>query len=177
MKNNILYVVLFLLLLFPISVYGTNRTEITLSECVDGDTAKFIIDDKVEKVRFLAIDTEESKSTTKDNTYMGMIASYYTCLRLKLASKIEIEYDSNANATDKYGRKLGWIFVNNELLQSSLVEKGLAKVAYLYSDYTYTDKLQEQEKEAKELGIGIWNEDNIIEKIYNCVKTIIKIFT
>ena len=96
---------------------------------------------------------------------MGMIASYYTCLRLKLASKIEIEYDSNANATDKYGRKLGWIFVNNELLQYYLVEKGLAKVAYLYIDYTYTDKLQEQEKEAKELGICIWNEDNIIEKI------------
>lgn len=177
MKHKILYVIFFILLLFPFAVFGYDKTKITLSECVDGDTAKFIIDNEEKTVRFLAIDTEESKSKTKDNTYMGMLASYYTCMRLKFARTIELEYDPNATETDKYGRSLGWIFIDDKLLQSILIENGYAKVSYLYSDYIYTEELLKQEQEAKEIGIGIWNEDNIIEKLYNCIKTIIKIFT
>ena len=52
--------------------------------------------------------------------------------------------------------------MNAELLQARLVKTGLAKVAYLYDDYKYTDKLQDLEKEAKREKLRIWNdtEDN-----------------
>ena len=172
------YLSLFIILfLFPIYVFAANREQIELYECVDGDTAVFMIDGKEEKVRLLAINTEESVSSTSYNTFMGKIASFYTCLRLKLATNIEIEYDSKANKEDKYGRKLGWIFVNDTLLQKDLIAKGFAKVAYLYDDYKYTEELQITEKLAKEANLGIWNNENYIAKIYNLYQKIRKIFT
>ncbi len=176
MKKYILPLLL-TLLLFPIFVSASNKETIELSKCVDGDTAEFIINNTVEKVRFLAINTQESVSTTSFNTFMGKVASFYTCVRLKLARNIKIEYDENANEEDKYGRKLGWIFIDDTLLQEDLVSKGFATVAYLYDDYKYTEQLQIAEEIAKESNFGIWNENNYIAKIYDLYQKIRKIFT
>ena len=153
-----------------------KKAEVTLSSCVDGDTAKFMIDGKEYTTRFLAIDTEESVSSTKLNTYMGKKASNYTCKKLKNANKIEIEYDPGSDKLDKYNRVLGWIFTDDVLLQEDLVENGYAKVAYLYGKYKYTSILQEKEIIAKDDNLGIWNENNIIAKIYNFFQKLKKTF-
>ena len=56
-----LYVLLlFLMAIFPISVSAKSDV-VKLSKCVDGDTAKFIINGKEYSTRFLAIDTPEVK--------------------------------------------------------------------------------------------------------------------
>lgn len=49
------------------------------------------------------------------------------------------------------------MFVDDELLQEQLIQKGYAKVAYLYGDYKYTGRLQEAEKKAKAERLGIWS--------------------
>ena len=49
------------------------------------------------------------------------------------------------------------MFVDDELLQEQLIQKGYAKVAYLYGDYKYTSRLQEAEKKAKAERLGIWS--------------------
>lgn len=64
---------------------------------------------------------------------------------LKKCKHIYIEYD-NKVAKDKYGRSLAWIWVDDKLLQLELVEKGYAKVEYLYDDYKYNDLLLQAEK-------------------------------
>ena len=121
---------------------------------VDGDTAKFSVQGKVYTFRFLAIDTPE---TVKPNTlpaFMGKKASNYTKSALAKAKKIQIQYDGNR--TDKYGRKLAWIFVDGQLLQDKLVKKGYARVYYIYGKYKYTNKLRASEKIAKRKKLGIW---------------------
>ena len=45
-----------------------------------------------------------------------------------------------------------------------MVEKGYAKVAYLYGDYKYTSTLQEKQELASAKSIGIWNEE--AKKLY-----------
>ena len=47
------------------------------------------------------------------------------------------------------------------MVQEILLTEGLAKVAYLYEDYDYTEKLQTLEKTAKDKKIGIWSNDNV----------------
>ena len=69
------------------------------------------------------------------------------------------EYDKNSDKLDKYKRHLVWVFIDGELLQESLIKKGLAKVAYLYDDYKYTSNLEALELIAKSKRIGIWNEE------------------
>lgn len=85
---------------------------------------------------------------------MGKRASDYTKSELKKAKKIQIQYDGNK--TDKYGRRLAWIWVDGKLLQDKLVRKGYARVYYIYGKYRYTDILKTSERKAKKKKLGIW---------------------
>lgn len=141
-----------------------NKFEVKFSECVDGDTAKFIYNDKEITARFLAIDTPETVHPTKKEEPFGKEASEYTCNKLKNADEIILEYDDDSDKKDKYDRYLVWVFVDGELLQKKLVSKGYASVAYLYGDYKYTDILEEAEQTAEDNKLGIWSDDAKIEE-------------
>lgn len=148
---------LFFIIIFFISIPNINAKKevVTLSKCVDGDTAWFIKNEEKIKARFLALDTPES--TNKIEEY-GKEASRYTCKLLTNADSIEIEYDSNSDKLDKYDRHLVWIFVDGDLLQEKIIENGLGEVAYLYGDYKYTNTLKIVEDDAKAKKLGIWSE-------------------
>ena len=60
-----------------------EKEEVIFDSCVDGDTAKFIIDGEVKSVRFLAIDTPETVHPTKDEEPYGKEARDFTCNSLK----------------------------------------------------------------------------------------------
>ena len=130
--------------------------KVSFSKCADGDTAHFIIKNEEKKVRFLAIDTPEISGKEKYSSE----ASDYTCNALKNAKEIYLEYDSNSDKEDKYGRILAFVHVDGVLLEKSLVEKGLARVYYIYGDYAHVDELREIEKTAKENKLGIWSDNN-----------------
>lgn len=137
-----------------------NESEIvSLSKCVDGDTAKFLLSDgSIKTARFLAIDTPESVHPNKDVEEYGVEASDYTCNLLTNAKEIKIEYDKASDKTDKYGRILVWVYTDGKMVQETLLEQGLAKVAYLYANYEYTSSLQNIENIAKNKKIGIWSD-------------------
>jgi len=155
MKKAFIFLILFFCL--SIKVHAKEKIEVTFNECVDGDTASVILNDEKIKLRFLAIDTPESVHPTIGEEEYGKEASNYTCESLKNATKIEIEYDSDSDKLDKYDRHLVWVFVDGELLQEKLVEKGLAEVAYLYGDYKYTSNLEAKQLVAQAKQVGIWN--------------------
>lgn len=174
MKKTVKFLVLILCLIFPIKTLASSSDEVLFSKCIDGDTAKFILNNEEIKVRFLAIDTPETKHPKKGSEFYGKEASDYTCKKIKNANKIVLEYDINSDKKDKYGRYLAWVFVDNTLLQEELVEKGYAKVSYLYGDYKYTNKLQNKEKEAKHKKLGIWdNNKDGLETKYKVIITIL----
>lgn len=151
MKNSSkLLIFIVLCFIFSSNVYAGSLKKAELEKCVDGDTAYFIVDGTSYKYRFLAINTPEKKEE------YGDVASEVTCNMLSNAKKIEIEIDDSASKTDKYGRSLGWIFVDGELLQSYLVENGYAKVAYIYGKYRYVNELCKLESEAINKKLNIW---------------------
>lgn len=132
-----------------------NKMEqVIFSKCSDGDTAKFIINNEEKKVRFLAIDTPE---VDKSEPY-SKEATDYTCSALKNANEIYLEYDGNSDKEDKYGRVLAFVYVDGVLLEKDLINRGYAKVAYIYGDYNHVDELRKAEEEAKNKKIGIWEE-------------------
>ena len=159
-------IILFTICLFIISINNVYAKEkVVFSRCVDGDTFKIKVDNEEVFVRMLAIDTPESVKPDTEVAYYGKEAGEYTCNRLTNASNIELEYDKNSDKTDKYGRILAWVFVDGKLLQTELVSKGYAKVAYLYADYKYTDTLKAKEKTAKANKLGMWSEVTEEEEI------------
>ena len=151
-------------LVLPIIVFANTKEKVKFIKCVDGDTAKFERNNKVFTLRFLAVNTPETKSPKKGVEFYGKEASKYTCDRLEKAKTIEIEYDKNSDKSDRYGRKLGWVFLDDKLLQKDLVENGYAKVEYVYGKYKYLDELKELEKKAKKEKIGLWQKETTSDK-------------
>lgn len=151
---------IFLFLFFSVigNVDALEKEEVLFDSCVDGDTAKFIIDDEVKSVRFLAIDTPETVHPTKGEQPYGKEASDFTCNSLKKAKKIVLEYEEG-NKIDKYDRILAWIWVDDVLLQDELIKLGYAEVAYLYDDYKYTSLLKDHQAIAEANLLGIWNNE------------------
>lgn len=139
------------------SIAPLEAETVQFAKCTDGDTAHFMINGEDKTVRFLAVDAPE---TVKPNTPVqpyGKEASNHTCNLLKSADTIRLEYEKEK--TDKYGRVLAWIFVDEQLLQLDLIQNGYAKVAYIYGDYKYTSQLEKAEKEAKKNKVGLWSEE------------------
>lgn len=166
-------VLIIICVLFCLNIGCVKAEGAEFKKCVDGDTADLIIDGDVKKVRFLAIDTPETKHPSKGKEPYGPEASKYTCDALKKADKINLEYEKEK--TDKYDRVLAWVFVDGELLQGKLVRQGLAKVAYLYDDYKYTEKLQKLESEAKSDKLNIWSdyEEDYSQYFYLIISAIV----
>ncbi|MCI9017121.1 MAG: thermonuclease family protein [Clostridia bacterium] len=137
---------------------SNERIEVTYSESIDGDTAKFKLNEETIIVRFLGIDTPETVHPSLGEQPYGKEGSNYTKEKLQNANKIELEYDSNSSKTDKYGRHLVWIWVDDSLLQEELIREGLAQTYMLQDNYTYAWILQEKQEEAKQEKVGIWSD-------------------
>lgn len=153
MKKFFIFISCFI---FFSSVSASNKFKVKLDKCVDGDTAKFIIDGEVKTVRFLSVNTPEIAHGGNEGEVYGDEASEYTCNLLSNAKSIKLQYDPKSDETDKYGRVLAWVFVDDELLQEKLISDGMAEVKYVYDDYMYTADLKKLEVNAKNNKIGMW---------------------
>ena len=172
MKRIVYFIIISLF--FTTNVYAES-IELKFSKCIDGDTAEFIYNEEKIKVRMLAIDTPETVHPTKGEEPYGKDASNYTCNKITNAKKIVLEFDENSDKFDKYNRYLGWIFVDDSLLQKELIKNGLAKIDYLYGDYKYTDDLEKTQELAQKEKINIWSEYEE-EKDYSWIIFIILAF-
>ncbi|MFV0479448.1 MAG: thermonuclease family protein [Anaerorhabdus sp.] len=152
-------VILLVFLYFTSANNSTTPTSsienITLSRCVDGDTAIFSLDGSEVKVRFLAIDAPEVGKDGNVSDPYGDEAAQYTCDALQRADSITFEYEEDKY--DNYDRLLAWVFIDDSLLQEQLIQEGLVKVAYLYDDYKYTNVLEVAQDIAKSNQIGLWS--------------------
>ena len=180
---KIIYVLVAIILFgLNISVYAEQK-EVTLKKCVDGDTARFIMNGKEIKARFLAIDTPESVHPTIGEEPFGKEASKYTCDLLTKADEIILEYDSKSSKTDKYDRHLVWVFVDDVLLQEQLISKGYAQIDYVYGNYKYVEQLEAVEEKTskkednKDEEIVIKKSDlkSLLNSVYEILKKLLEI--
>lgn len=162
-KKKVIGMVMALLLLFIEIVYSTyispyihahERYVVTLVNCIDGDTARFMMNGEEIKARFLYVDTPEY---TKEKEYMGKEASLFTQQQLENAQIIEVEFNNDGNQYDKYGRALLWVFVDGELLQEKIAEQGYCKKFYDYNyDYKYKSQIIKADERARKNHVGLY---------------------
>jgi micrococcal nuclease len=99
---------------------------------VDGDTIDVIIDLGFDimfasRVRLAGIDTPESRTKDKFEKALGLESKKYLSDRLKDAKNIVIKTEK-INSTEKFGRVLGWLYLNGEgkSVNHEMIEKGYA---------------------------------------------------
>jgi len=99
---------------------------------VDGDTIDVVIDLGFDilfasRVRLAGIDTPESRTTNKAEKALGIEAKEYLKKHLKDAKSVVIRTEK-MNSSEKYGRILGWVYVNgdSESLNNKMINDGYA---------------------------------------------------
>ena len=162
---KIKYLLIVLLVLLPVKVFALDSENIVkLSTCSDESSARFILKKEEIKVKFIGIQSEKTIPGNENDETLEVVVADYICSLLTNAKEIKLEYEPDINNKDKYGRVLAWVTIDGTLLQEHLVEKGYAKVAYLYEDYKYNDIIIEKEKIAREEKVGVWGiKEEIVE--------------
>lgn len=141
------------------SVMGYNHVfPAQLHHVTDGDTASFICNGEKISVRFLLIDTPETKHPNKGVQPFGPEASQYTKMRLQQAQQIVLDFDTKGYYGDKYNRKLAYVYVDGNDLNMELLQRGLARIGYVYKPNTKNyDKYCQAEQFARQRRLGIWS--------------------
>jgi micrococcal nuclease len=140
---------------------STNQVPVTLIEPLDGDTLKVRLNGKIETVRYLLIDTPESKNPRTCVQLYAKEANLRNSELVKSGS-LTLEYEQG-NIRDSYGRLLAYVFVDGESVQGSLLKEGYARVAYIiHPPYKYLDQFQEDERLAKRAKINIWSRGDFV---------------
>ncbi|OKL36082.1 thermonuclease family protein [Domibacillus mangrovi] len=139
----------------------------TLVRPVDGDTAVFAFDadndgkEEEFSARFLLIDTPETRHPKLGKQPLGDEAKERTAQLLK-QGEITLEFDVGQRL-DKYSRILVYVYVDGKSVQETLLEEGMARVAYVYPPNTrYLDEFEVKQKIAKNKGIGVWSIDDYV---------------
>jgi micrococcal nuclease len=133
---------------------GKEREKVGFVEHVDGDTSKFKINGKVETVRYLLVDTPETRHPELGEQPLGKEASNFVKRNLEKADTITLEYD--VEKRDKYGRVLAYVYADGKSVQEGLLKNGLARVGYIYESRRHLEEFRKAEDVAQEKKIGIW---------------------
>jgi micrococcal nuclease len=129
---------------------GTAHVE----RVVDGDTIVVRLDGRSERVRYIGVDTPESvkpgvrvqcfaKSAAKENA------------KLVLGRDVRLSYD--AEARDRYGRLLAYVWRGDLLVNAELVRLGYGKPLEIAPNVAHASQLRELAAAARRDRRGLWS--------------------
>ena len=120
---------------------------------VDGDTIDVEIDGKIERVRYIGIDTPETVDPRKPVQCFGVEASKKN---KELVEGKMVRLEKDITDRDKYKRLLRYVWLGDALINEMLVSQGYA-TSYSYPpDVKYQDLFVAAEKKASEDKLGLW---------------------
>jgi len=143
---------------------GNKRFTVDFIKAYDGDTIQATINGQKEKIRLLMVDTPEMNYNKGEAQPFAEKARDYTIKLLENAKKIEAVYDVGPE-TDNYDRLLAYIFVDDVLLQESLLKEGLAAVRFIHKpNNTFENEFRDIQQDAEQEKLNIWSHDNYFQK-------------
>ena len=114
---------------------------------IDGDT---IIIEGNYRVRYIGIDTPELRPALEAYGLEAWQANR------ELVQNRTIRLERDVSETDRYGRLLRYVYVDDVFVNAELVRLGLAEAVAYPPDTRYQDYFEELEAAARKAGLGIW---------------------
>ncbi len=118
-----------------------------VTRVIDGDT---IIIEGDYRVRYIGIDTPEVYPQ------MEAYGAEAKQANRELVEGKKVRLEKDISETDKFGRLLRYVYVDDTLVNAELVRLGLAEVKSYPPDTKHQRYLEELEEEAREAGRGMW---------------------
>lgn len=110
-------------------VIPTGQVPVTLVATIDGDTIKVSVQGKIETVRYLLIDTPESKKP-KMCVQPYAKEAFFRNDELVKSGTLTIELEPE-NKRDSYGLLVAYVYVDGKSVQETLQKEGFARVGYI----------------------------------------------
>ena len=120
---------------------------------VDGDTIHVRIGARVEKVRYIGVNTPEVHHPRKGEEPGGREAAEVN-RRLVEGKTVRLELD--VQERDRYGRLLAYVWVGDVMVNAELVRLGYAQVMTIPPNVRYQEIFVKLQREAREAGRGLW---------------------
>ncbi len=142
-----------------ILVKNDDDQEVLVTRVVDGDTIEVLIDNKLEKIRIIGIDTPELSDTREQILCFANESKKFTQDKL-LNQLVWLEADLSQGNIDKYGRLLRFVWINNQTVDfgKEVILKGFG-YEYTYSKpYKYQSDYKEAQVTAKNNKVGLWGD-------------------
>ena len=118
-----------------------------VTQVIDGDT---IIIEGGYRIRYIGIDTPEIHPELEVYGKEALQANR------KLVEDKMVRLERDVSETDRYGRLLRYVYVDNIFVNAELVRQGLAQAKAYPPDIKYQDYLEKLETEARQAGRGMW---------------------
>ncbi len=138
------------------SIISTGTVEVI--RVIDGDTIEVSQGSESETIRLIGIDAPETRFSPQGAECYGAEAATYLKELLSEQSLVEFRFDNTQDATDDYGRYLGYLNFNNRDLGLAMIESGHAQEFTFVKPYQQQELYQQAELLAREENRGIWSE-------------------
>lgn len=141
----------------------TEQIPVELKRVYDGDTIVIIYEGQEVDLRYLLVDSSELKGEQPFSQEAKARNK-----ELVESGQLTIEFDVGERF-DKYGRLLGYLYVDGVSVQETLLTEGLVRIAYVIPPNTrYLTEFEAASEKAKKAKIGVWSiEGYATENGYN----------
>jgi micrococcal nuclease len=126
-------------------------------QVVDGDTIHVQLGGRREKVRYIGVDTPETKHPTKGVQCFGHRASAFNA-RLVGGERVRLVRD--VEERDRYGRLLAYVYRMRDglFVNAELARLGYARPLAIAPDVRHAAQLATLARQARAAGRGLWSD-------------------
>jgi micrococcal nuclease len=146
-----------LLLLVPLLGGGSAGAGVTIEgtvvRVVDGDTIHVQLADRVEKVRYIGVDSPEIHHPVKGEEPGGREAA---TVNRGLVEGRRARLELDVRTRDRWGRLLAYVWVSDTMINAELIRLGYAHVMTVPPNVRYQELFVKLQREAREAGRGLW---------------------
>jgi micrococcal nuclease len=135
---------------------------------IDGDTVLVRIEERVQRIRLIGIDTPEavvnekairdsrrSAESVSKTLQRGDKASRFTRSAIPPGTKVSITFDKKR--VDNYGRILGYVYLEDgTMLNQKIVAAGFGKARSYPPNLKHQELLESAEQHARQRRLGLW---------------------
>lgn len=155
--------VLLLSFLLILSCNPTDYSKIKVIDVIDGDTVRL---SNGKLLRYVGIDTAEVRQKVNGKFIynpqpFSLEAKEYN-RKLVEGKPVRIEFD--ITKTDRYGRLLGYCYVDDTFVNAKLIEQGYAVLYTFPPNIKYTDLFADLQRKARNQRKGIWASYQVIDQ-------------
>jgi micrococcal nuclease len=125
-------------------------------QVVDGDTVRVALSGRVERVRYIGIDTPES---VKPDTAVQCYAHRAAAANARLVAGRRVRLVLDVEARDRFGRLLAYVYRESDglFVNAALVRGGFARTLTIPPNVRHAGRFAALAREARRAGRGLWS--------------------